>query len=183
MSLRTSEARRAEVASTRSEAQCAIEGRGAAGGARTRPKGVRSAGTPPRRRRGRCEDTEHRAAKGGTVRRCGLTMPHCGTVSRRSRDGGIGNPSVSSADSSPLEKGEPLGAAVTEGLTKGRAPYHSWNTKRPFSHTHTPPKPARFNASTAQSKCRATFSTRCASALMVIFPPARRMYSNSRGAG
>ena len=92
----------------------------------TRPKGVRSAGTPRRReggqrptrprqfggrspeicravparrqrrvrgrnRRGRCEDTEHRAAKGGTVRRCGLTMPHCGTVARRSRDGGIGN--------------------------------------------------------------------------------------------
>ena len=48
VSLRTSEARRAEVASTRSEAQCAA--------------------------------TEHRAAKGGTVRRCGLTMPHCGTL-------------------------------------------------------------------------------------------------------
>ena len=28
----------------------------------TRPKGVRSAGTPRRRRRERCEDTEHRAA-------------------------------------------------------------------------------------------------------------------------
>ena len=99
MSLRAAEARRAGVASTRSEAQCAIEGRKAAGGARTRPKGVRSAGTPRRReggqmptrprqfggrspeicravparrqrrvrgrnRRGRCEDTEHRAAEG-----------------------------------------------------------------------------------------------------------------------
>ena len=28
-----------------------------------RPKGVRSAGTPRRRRRGRCEDTEHRASE------------------------------------------------------------------------------------------------------------------------
>ena len=63
MSLRTSEARRAGVASTRSKAQCAIEGRKAAGGARTRPKGVRSAGTPRRRRRERCEDTEHRASE------------------------------------------------------------------------------------------------------------------------
>ena len=63
MSLRTSEARRAEVASTRRKAQCAIEGRKAAGGARTRPKGVRSAGTPRRRRRERCEDTEHRASE------------------------------------------------------------------------------------------------------------------------
>ncbi len=63
MSLRTSEARRAGVASTRREAQCAIDGRKAAGGARTRPKGVRSAGTPRRRRRERCEDTEHRASE------------------------------------------------------------------------------------------------------------------------
>ena len=28
-------------------------------------------------------------------------MPHCGTVARRSRDGGIDNPSVSFADSIP----------------------------------------------------------------------------------
>ena len=32
---------------------------------------------------------EQRAAEGGTVRRCETTMPHCGTVARRSRDGGI----------------------------------------------------------------------------------------------
>ena len=40
-------------------------GREAAGGARTRPKGVRSAGTPRRRRRGRCEAPEHWVAVGG----------------------------------------------------------------------------------------------------------------------
>ena len=40
----------------------AVGGRKAAGGARTRPKGVRSAGTPRRRRRGRCAATEHRAS-------------------------------------------------------------------------------------------------------------------------
>ena len=45
-------ARRAEVVSTRSKAQCAA--------------------------------TEHRAAKGGTVRRCGTTMPNCGHAQRAS---------------------------------------------------------------------------------------------------
>ena len=45
-------ARRAEVPSTRSEAQCAA--------------------------------TEHRAAKSGTVRRCGTTMPNCGHAQRAS---------------------------------------------------------------------------------------------------
>ena len=43
----------------------AVGGRKAAGGARTRPKGVRSAGTPRRRRRGRCAAPEHWAAVGG----------------------------------------------------------------------------------------------------------------------
>ena len=51
-SLRAAEARRAEVVSTRSKAQCAA--------------------------------TEHRAAKGGTVRRCGTTMPNCGHAQRAS---------------------------------------------------------------------------------------------------
>ena len=49
-------ARRAEVVSTRSEAQCA--------------------------------DTEHRAAKGGTVRRCGTTIPNCGTRPKGVRSAG-----------------------------------------------------------------------------------------------
>ena len=40
----------------------AVGGREAAGGARTRPKGVRNAGTPRRRRRGRCAAPEHRAS-------------------------------------------------------------------------------------------------------------------------
>ena len=53
-----------------------VEGREAAGAPRTRSE-AKSAGA------------EQRAAEGGTVRRCETTMPHCGTVARRSRDGGI----------------------------------------------------------------------------------------------
>ena len=49
-------ARRAEVVSTRSKAQCAA--------------------------------TEHRAAKGGTVRRCGTTMPNCGPRPKGVRSAG-----------------------------------------------------------------------------------------------
>ena len=53
-----------------------VEGREAAGAPRTRSE-AKSAGA------------EQRAAEGGTVRRCETTMPHCGTVARRSRDRGI----------------------------------------------------------------------------------------------
>ena len=36
------------------------------------------------RSKAQCAATEHRAAKGGTVRRCGTTMPNCGHGAKRS---------------------------------------------------------------------------------------------------
>ena len=36
------------------------------------------------RSKAQCAATEHRAAKGGTVRRCGTTMPNCGHAQRAS---------------------------------------------------------------------------------------------------
>ena len=47
------------------------------------PKGRPQRRNTARRRRGRCEDTEHLAAKGGTVRRCGTTVLNCGTKPSR----------------------------------------------------------------------------------------------------
>ena len=90
------------------------------GGARTRPKGVRSPGIPGQRSAGRYEDpseagsttselassggrkaagaprtrskaksagAEHRAAKGGTVRRRGTTIANCGMLSAKLTEG------------------------------------------------------------------------------------------------
>ena len=78
-----------------------------------RPK-ARRAGVSSTRSEAQCADTEHRAAKGGTVRRCGTTIPNCGTLSAKLTEGLSIPPSRLRRATSLLKKG-----GITGGITGG----------------------------------------------------------------
>ena len=143
----------AQRASEAPEHRAAVrEAKGRLGPGNLEGEARKYAGPYPRAAKGECAgETGEGGAKirntgplkASTVRRRGLTMPHCGTVARRSRDGGIGQ---TTAQRHPLSRLTPTAPLDAKGSLLARRSRDGGIDRPPAALPARPQKAARKRA-------------------------------------